>query len=165
MRLESEPGQGSTFALVIPRSHGTRPVQDTATAPAGSERRPRVLVIDDEEAFRYVLRQYIGDPGYEVIEASDGSEGLRKAREILPEAIVLDLQMPRLDGYSVLAELAADPRTSGIAVAVATSLAIGPELRLRLAGARAVLFRRICSRARPWRRSCARRRSARGEAT
>ena len=164
VRLESEPGQGSAFALVIPRSHGTRPVQDTATAPAASERRPRVLVIDDEEAFRYVLRQYIGDPGYEVIEASDGSEGLRKAREILPEAIVLDLQMPRLDGYSVLAELAADPRTSGIAVAVATSLAIGPELRLRLAGARAVLSKDSLSRetVAAFLREAA---SARGEAT
>ena len=146
VRLESAPGQGSTFSLVIPMVHGGGAVDHPAVAAPGQPVRSKVLVIDDEEAFRYVLRQLIGGSGHEIIEAADGVEGLRRARDEHPDAIILDLQMPRLDGYEVLDALAADPATRGIAVAVSTSSVIGPDQRERLAGARAILPKHSLSR-------------------
>jgi signal transduction histidine kinase/CheY-like chemotaxis protein len=142
VHLESAPGRGSTFSLAIPAIYGAPP--EPSLGPSG--RRCTVLVIDDEEAFRYVLRHLIGGPGYEIIEAADGREGVRKARETKPDAIILDLQMPTVDGYGVLDELAADPRTDKIPVAVATSLVIGPEHSSRLARARAILPKSSLSR-------------------
>ena len=63
-----------------------------------------MLIIDDDETFRYVLKQIIrNEPRYEVMEASDGGEGLRQARGENPDVIVLDLQMPNIDGFTVLA--------------------------------------------------------------
>jgi signal transduction histidine kinase/CheY-like chemotaxis protein len=145
VRLESAPGQGSTFSLVIPMVHGPG-AADQPVAVTGEPARSKVLVIDDEEAFRYVLRQLIGGSGYDIIEAADGVDGLRRARDEHPDAIILDLQMPRLDGYAVLDALAADPATRGIAVAVSTSSVIGPDQRQRLAGARAILPKHSLSR-------------------
>ncbi len=99
-----------------------------------------MLVIDDDETFRYVMKQIIrNEPSYEVIEASDGAEGLRRARDERPDVIVLDLQMPTVDGFTVLQELNADERTSGIPVIVSTSLEVNAELHARLpAGTRAI---------------------------
>jgi signal transduction histidine kinase/CheY-like chemotaxis protein len=145
VRLDSAPGRGSTFQLVVPMVYGTGSAPEgpvSGSAPA----RTRVLVIDDEEAFRYVLRQLIGGAGFEIIEAADGADGLRKARDERPDAIILDLHMPRLDGYAVLEALAADPRTSRIAVAVSTSSLLGPEQRQRLAQAHAILPKNTLSR-------------------
>jgi CheY-like chemotaxis protein len=145
--LESAPGRGSTFSLSIPASYGPGlegPPSLKAAADAGT--RPLILVIDDEEASRYVLRQLIGDRDYEILEASDGTEGLRKAADRRPNAIFLDLHMPRLDGYAVLGELAAGARTGAIPVAVSTSSVIGEDDRLRLAHARTILPKNSLSR-------------------
>jgi CheY-like chemotaxis protein len=145
VRLESAPGKGSTFQLVIPMVYGMGGAAEPQ-APGPMPARTRVLVIDDEEAFRYVLRQLIGGAGYEIIEAADGADGLRKARDEHPDAIILDLHMPRLDGYAVLEALAADPQTRRIAVAVSTSSLLGPEQRQRLVQARAILPKNTLSR-------------------
>jgi signal transduction histidine kinase len=127
--LESVPGQGSVFRLVIPASFGGEP-KGPSVAGRG---RTRVLVIDDDETFRYVFRQLIGgDAGYEVLDASDGEDGLRRAREDAPDVILLDLQMPRVDGFTVVQELAADPRTRAIPVVISTSLNVTPELTAKL---------------------------------
>jgi signal transduction histidine kinase/CheY-like chemotaxis protein len=145
VRLESAPGRGSTFQLVVPMVYGPGGAAEPLP-PDPAPARTRVLVIDDEEAFRYVLRQLIGGVGFEIIEAADGADGLRKARDEHPDAIILDLHMPRLDGYAVLEARAADPRTSRIAVAVSTSSLLGPEQRQRLARARAILPKNTLSR-------------------
>ena len=115
----------------------------------------RVLIIDDDETFRYVMKQIIrNEPRYEIFEASDGSEGLRLARDGQPDVIVLDLQMPNIDGFTVLQELNADRRTSVIPVIVSTSLEVDAELKARLPGGRGS-FRRISSPAKTSRCSCA----------
>ena len=93
----------------------------------------RVLLIDDDETFRYVLRQIVGnESSYEFLEADGGEEGLRLAREKRPDVIILDLQMPAVDGFTVLERLAADERTQAIPVVVSTSMTIEPALRSRL---------------------------------
>jgi len=100
----------------------------------------RLLIVDDEEASRYILRKLAGDRWSDVREAKDGEEGLRLARELLPSAIVLDLQMPGLSGEQVLEALSADPSTRAIPVVVVTSQLPIEPVRERLHGqARAVL--------------------------
>src|SRR5262249_28594373 len=127
--VESVVGQGSVFIFSTP---ALLPQDGRAVAVASGDRK-RVLIIDDDETFRYLMRQIIGnEPRYEVIEAGDGSEGLQRARDELPDVIVLDLQMPNVDGFTVLQELAADRRTSIIPVIVSTSLTVNAELKARL---------------------------------
>ncbi len=79
------------------------------------DRRPAVagtiLVIDDEEAVRDLMQRFLTREGFGVTTASSGAEGLRLAREIMPDAITLDVMMPGLDGWAVLAALKADPDT------------------------------------------------------
>src|SRR5215831_18156413 len=129
LRVESVVGQGSVFTFAIPAVFAGAAMAGVSADTA----RKRVLIIDDDETFRYVMRQIIGnEPRYEVIEAEDGGQGLRRAREEQPDVIVLDLQMPNVDGFTVLQELGADQRTSTIPVIVSTSLAVNAELKARL---------------------------------
>lgn len=145
IRLESAVGQGSVFTLVIPAVFGE---PAPAEPPAGDDRaRKRVLIIDDDETFRYVIKQIIkNEPRYELLEAAEGSEGLQQARSGAPDVIVLDLQMPNVDGFTVLQELGADRRTNGIPVIVATSLAIDDNLRGRLPAVAHVVSKNVISR-------------------
>ena len=91
-----------------------------------------LLVVDDEEASRYVLRRLVGDALGTVHEATSGSDGLAMARSVHPRAILLDMQMPDLSGEQVLAALRSDPATRSIPVAIVTSQAITDETRTRL---------------------------------
>ena len=87
----------------------------------GKQSRCKILVIDDEEVSRYLVRQLFSTGDAEVIEAADAVEGLRYAREEQPNAIVLDLLMPGMSGFQVFEQLQADARTSHIPVIVSTS--------------------------------------------
>jgi signal transduction histidine kinase len=130
LKVESVPGQGSVFTLTIPMSLG-EPDRDSPYVE--SEGVKSVLLIDDDETFRYVLRQIIGnETGYDYLEASGGEEGLKLAREKRPDVIILDLQMPAVDGFTVLQQLDADERTRAVPVVVSTSMTINGELRARL---------------------------------
>src|SRR5512143_4077408 len=94
---------------------------------------PTLLVVDDEAVARYVLKKLLGDMPYRIAEAADGSEGLRRAHELQPRVIFLDLNMPGLSGEKVLAHLKADPRTRAIPVAIVTALVLTEPERQRLA--------------------------------
>jgi signal transduction histidine kinase len=142
--VESVVGQGSVFTLTIPAVIG-RSVEPSPSA--ADTARKRILVIDDDEAFRYVMKQIVGtEPQYEVIEASDGGEGLRRAREEHPDVIVLDLQMPNVDGFTVLQELGADGRTDAIPVIVSTSMAVNAELKARLPAGTRLISKNLITR-------------------
>jgi signal transduction histidine kinase len=141
IRVESVLGQGSVFILAIPARLGG------AAAPAVELSKKRVLVIDDDDTFRYILRQIISnEPRYEVLEASNGSDGLRLAKDEQLDVIVLDLQMPHVDGFTVLQQLNADQRTSIIPVVVATSLAVNAELKARLPVGTRLISKNLISR-------------------
>jgi CheY-like chemotaxis protein len=77
---------------------------------------PAVLVIDDDPDVIELLRENLAEAGYRVVGARDGDEGVGKAREIRPDSIVLDIVMPRKDGWQVLHELKADPATRDIPI-------------------------------------------------
>lgn len=143
LTVESVLGQGSIFTLSIPPGRGD-PSQAARFIDTG---RKRVLLIDDDETFRYVMRQIIGnDPRYDFLEAVDGDDGLKVAREQKPDIIVLDLQMPTMDGFTVLQELGADCRTSSTPVIVSTSLNVNAELRARLPAGTRVISKNTISR-------------------
>jgi signal transduction histidine kinase/CheY-like chemotaxis protein len=92
----------------------------------------KILVIDDEEVSRYLLRQLFPSPLDLVIEASNGVEGLRFARDEQPQLILLDLLMPEPGGFEVLEQLRADPRTAEIPVVVSTSKPLDADERARI---------------------------------
>lgn len=92
---------------------------------AGSPAARRALLVDDDEQARYVLKRHLLADGWHCLEAKDGTQGLRTAREQRPDVVFLDLVMPGLDGAAVLAELRADPAGSATPVVVATSRPLG----------------------------------------
>ena len=134
LTVESEVGRGSTFVLCLP--FDLRPSEILST---------RVLVIDDEESFRYALRQMIG-PAHQVSEAENGEEALRLIQSERPSVVFLDLHMPRMDGFQVLANLAADPSAENVKVIVSTSAMIDQRDHLRLGRADFVLSKDQLSR-------------------
>jgi signal transduction histidine kinase/CheY-like chemotaxis protein len=113
--LESEVGRGSTFAFTIPLGRAPQP-----SGPAGSEPpdRPTVLLVDDDLASLDLIDAYLQGTGVRLERAMDGSEALRLAREIRPSGIILDLRMPRVDGWQVLDQLQDDPSTSALPIVI-----------------------------------------------
>jgi CheY-like chemotaxis protein len=107
----------------------------------------RVLTIDDEEAARYIVRQCLPGPLFDVSEASSGAEGLSRARADRPDVILLDLIMPDMTGRETLEQLLADPVTRDIPVVIATGAAlVDDEKRALLRHASAVVLKENLSR-------------------
>jgi CheY-like chemotaxis protein len=82
---------------------------------------PRVLVIDDEEPIRLLCRVNLRLAGMEVLEAPNGAAGIEVARRERPDVILLDVMMPEVDGWEVVAALADDPRTREIPIVFLTA--------------------------------------------
>jgi CheY-like chemotaxis protein len=96
----------------------------------------RVVVADDEPPIRVLCQVNLAVAGMEVLQAEDGEEALELARSEGPDLILLDLMMPRIDGWTVAEELAADERTSGIPIVFLTARAtIGDRRRAEKLGA------------------------------
>ncbi|MBF6568602.1 MAG: response regulator [Candidatus Binataceae bacterium] len=87
----------------------------------GRHTRRRLLLIDDDEVSRYVVKHSLGFYEFDILEASGGVEGLERARSDRPDAILLDLMMPDMDGSQVLDALKSDPGTAEIPVVMITS--------------------------------------------
>ena len=81
-----------------------------------------MLVIDDDAAVRDLMARFLGKEGFRVATAAGGEEGLRLARELQPDVITLDVLMPGMDGWSVLAALKADAALADIPVVMLTML-------------------------------------------
>jgi len=145
VRLESEPGKGSTFSAEIPLVYQG---EEAAALPSSTEtRQPAcdVVVIDDEELSRYLIRQTLG-PGIVMVEATDGLSGIEAARQQNPRGILLDLRMPGMNGFEVLRRLKADAATRNIPVVIVTSKILTAEERDILDGqASAVLSKELLS--------------------
>jgi signal transduction histidine kinase/ActR/RegA family two-component response regulator len=146
LTLQSVPGEGSMFTLSIPaRSVAAGAASPVLVAQPGPVR--DVLLIDDEETSRYVVRQMLS--GWQPIgvrEADTGAEGLRLAREHRPDAVLLDVRLPDIDGFEVLARLAADPDLADIPVVICTSSVLTDAERIRLGRARSILSKAALTR-------------------
>ena len=101
----------------------------------------QVLYVDDEDDIREVALMSLElDPGFDVMACASGQEALDVAASLVPDLILLDVMMPRMDGPETLARLRADPRTAGIPVIFVTARTQGPEqARLLALGAIAVI--------------------------
>ena len=121
------------------QSHGASP--DDAEAPEFTISMPSlhhtVLVIDDNEGLIALVERYLSTQVCRVIKANGGPEGLQLAQELTPDAIILDIMLPKIDGWEVLQRLRGDPRTMNIPVIVC-SVINEPELAASL-GASLVL--------------------------
>jgi two-component system cell cycle response regulator DivK len=95
----------------------------------------RILVIEDTEDNRQILRDLLSSAGYEIIEAMDGESGVSMAAKEIPDLILMDIQLPVIDGYEATRRLKADPATRHIPVVAVTSYAlVGDEAKAREAG-------------------------------
>ena len=92
----------------------------------------RVLAVDDEPSIRRLIQVHLSRAGYRVILARDGQEALALARSERPEIILLDVMMPRLDGFQVLDALKSDPRTSESMVVMLTARSGDDPMRYSL---------------------------------
>lgn len=132
--LHSVDGEGSTFTIKLPATvieakpdsddlAESRDVtvfaRDRSTDPAPAKS-TCVLIIDDDAAQRDLMRRFLSKDGFCVRSAASGEEGLRLARELVPIAITLDVMMPEMDGWSVLAALKNDPVLADIPVIMLT---------------------------------------------
>ena len=149
LTVVSEPGRGSTFTARLPE-HPTpsaappepKPALPVAAAKAPTPRTGVVLVIDDDREARELIVDRLSDHGFATATAADGMEGLQRARELKPAAITLDIEMPRLNGWSVLAALKEDSELCVVPVIVIAAL--GSELKKGFAlGAAACLTKPV----------------------
>jgi signal transduction histidine kinase/DNA-binding response OmpR family regulator len=106
----------------------------------------QILIIDDDEISRYLLKGVLGAGGYRLLEARGGNEGLRLAKEIKPDLIILDLSMPDLSGFEVLDLLKRDPETLQIPVVIYTSQRLESGERERLQAAADIVPKETQSR-------------------
>ena len=90
---------------------------------------PRIMVIDDEESFRYILKKCLAGVPCTISEAEDGMEGIRMCRDLRPDLIFLDLNMPGRSGWQFLQDLAASEKLEGTPVVIVTSQALSAEAR------------------------------------
>jgi CheY-like chemotaxis protein/anti-sigma regulatory factor (Ser/Thr protein kinase) len=158
VNVQSTPGCGSVFSTSIPleyagptqvpaEAEGPRP--KTPTTVAGRKPSDKILIIDDDETARYVLRRLLTESPYTVIEAASGSEGLRRAHDDQPQVIFLDLMMPEMSGFEALEQLKSDPSTRDIPVVIITSKLVEHEERGLLDGkVVAILPKAVASRER-----------------
>ena len=99
---------------------------------------PSVLVIDDEQDIRDMLSFAFKADGYQVVTASDGLEGIDTIRREPPSAVVLDLMMPRMNGYEVMKAMRDEGWLSDVPVVILTARNLDDAEMCRLDGARAV---------------------------
>ncbi len=127
--VQSAPGAGSSFTIQLPCTPGAKiapPAEKAAAAaPPGrgthaAQDAPLVLVVDDDASVREFMQRFLERDGYRVIEAADGLTALGLAREHHPTAITLDVMMPQVDGWTVLAAIKGDPTLADIPVILVT---------------------------------------------
>jgi signal transduction histidine kinase/CheY-like chemotaxis protein/streptogramin lyase len=131
--LESDLGKGSTFYFMLPvfkpDEAAGHPIQFNdllkqlkkrveQSGPAAIKEHATILVVDDDEGIRSLLKQELGEAGYNIVEAANGKEALLKVRASRPDLIVLDVMMPEMNGFDVAAVLKNDPQTMDIPIII-----------------------------------------------
>ena len=84
----------------------------------------KTLIIEDNENNMYLTSFLLANGGHEVIQAFDGQDGVDRARELIPDLILLDIQLPKMNGYDVARSLRSDPALKSIPIIAITSYAM-----------------------------------------
>ncbi|WP_285059088.1 hybrid sensor histidine kinase/response regulator [Pedobacter ginsengisoli] len=136
IQVQSEVNSGSTFTLFIPEQHTANASQiagyvseenpqepkiaplipNAATTPIKTHRLQTLLIVEDDQAFAGILSDYASEKGFKPILAYSGDKALELATSQLPDAIVLDIMLPVMDGWTILKKLKSDVRTRHIPV-------------------------------------------------
>ncbi len=147
IRVQSEVGQGSTFTVSLPWQPDALAwetlaalEQPTETAPVTvgppPARLEKILLAEDAELNIMAVGDYLENQGYQMIYARDGREALAIAREQFPDLILMDVQMPELDGLTVTRQLRTDPQFAEVPIIALTAMAMtGDRERCLEAGA------------------------------
>jgi len=128
IEIDSIPDKGTTFTVTLPQVlENAEETPLPAVVPAEQPPVPIpmntvVLVVDDDTGVRDLLSRYLSKEGYLVECVASGDEGIKRAKEILPMAIILDVMMPRKDGWAVLQEIKNEPTLKLIPVVMYTML-------------------------------------------
>ena len=123
VQVQSVLGEGATFTAILPlRPRAETPREEAAPRAEAHGGGRTVLLVDDDPSLLDSLSRLLARDGYQVRCARDGQEGLDLARELRPGLIVLDVILPRLDGWEVLTTLKGDPALAGIPVVLLTIL-------------------------------------------
>jgi two-component system cell cycle response regulator DivK len=108
----------------------------------------RILAVDDQEDNRRILRDLLTSAGYEVIEATTGEDAVTTAETQVPDLILMDIQLPGIDGYEATRRIKANPRLRQIPLIVVTSYALsGDDAKAYSAGANAYVSKPFSPRA------------------
>ncbi len=130
IQVESEPGTGSCFTLYIPITPEDENtdheilkdpiivplIPEAASVPLNKNQNQTLLIIEDDLVFAEVLKDYAIEKGFSPILAHSGDQGLEMAITELPDAIILDIMLPVMDGWAVLKQLKVNPQTKNIPV-------------------------------------------------
>jgi CheY-like chemotaxis protein len=130
LNVESVPGQGSTFHVILPLAEVQAPhATPVAARPIAGYRGPRrtILVVDDQPAHRHWLASALQPLGFRVHEAVDGRDCLRRTAALAPDAILLDLVMPDIDGLEATRRLRADGATRALAIIAVSASAFAED--------------------------------------
>ena len=105
-------------------------------------------MVEDQEDNRQILRDLLANAGYDMIEAEDGEQALVQAAKHVPDLILMDIQLPLLDGYEATRRIKADPALKHIPIIVVTSYALsGDEEKAHAAGCQAYVAKPYSPRA------------------
>ena len=108
----------------------------------------RILVVEDHEENRRIIRDLLTSAGYEMIEAVTGEEGVTLAERERPDLILMDIQLPGLDGYEATRQIKANPALRSIPIIAVTSYALsGDDVKAREAGCDAYVTKPFSPRA------------------
>ncbi len=134
MGLEEKDNLKSITSVVVETKtgqavHAQDAAPDEVTAKV-QQNTKRILVVDDEEDLVVMISKALRYKGYEVITANDGQEGLEKAKTQKPDLIVLDLMLPRINGYKVCGLLKKDTRYAKIPIILLTAKANAEDIGL-----------------------------------